>query len=199
MRPGTIYALCDPNGGDIRYVGMTVVGVRARVDRHLYDARSGRHTHLSCWLRSLDQKPLVIELDAAPNEAALAHLERRWIAELRKGGARLCNHTDGGEGVRRPMPTETRRRLSDTRKRMGLRPARATIEAAARANRGRHLSASHRAKLSAAVSHPRGPRSAATREKIRRALRGRNRDPVAVAKGAAAHRGMKHKPRKVLQ
>ena len=97
---GTIYALADPVTEEIRYVGKTSGDVRRRLSTHLHNARRPRgeaqQRRLWSWLRSLQEKPLLIVLEEAED---VDEAERRWIGDLRKRGARLCNMTDGGDGL----------------------------------------------------------------------------------------------------
>lgn len=96
-RVSTIYALCEPDSGEIRYVGKTVSSLGTRLSQHLCAARKGKRTHLHCWLRSLANRPTIVTLELVPY-ADDAEAEKRVIADLRSRGARLTNATDGGEG-----------------------------------------------------------------------------------------------------
>lgn len=96
---GVVYALREPNGGAIRYVGITVQPLETRRKQHVYYARRGRRTHLGAWLRSLgDDEPEIMILETVV-DGDLGVAEQRWIARLRAGGCRLTNLTTGGEGA----------------------------------------------------------------------------------------------------
>jgi hypothetical protein len=108
---GVIYGLCDPDTGEIRYVGKTVGIAKDRLKGHLKASRTGK-AHLHKWVRSLKgRSPTVTILDRGPARW-LDDLERWWIAYCRRMGYRLTNHTDGGDGG--PMDEATRRRIAST-------------------------------------------------------------------------------------
>lgn len=116
-----VYALVDPRDGEIRYVGQTTKGV-ARIRQHATECllRQEAHTHRVRWIRQLQSLGLgfdhkVLESVADPDE--LDVVECFWIAQLRGMGARLTNHTVGGEGTRgRVVSEETRRRVSEAQR-----------------------------------------------------------------------------------
>lgn len=148
-RKSIIYALCDPSTGEVRYVGKTK-NLTVRVEQHMYECRVQRN-HRAHWIRSLGQVPVARVLEIVPS-ASWQEAERRWIAHFRLLGARLTNGTDGGDEAplagkhhtaearlkmreaaladgRRPpsrkgckLSDETRSKMSETRKRLGLRP-----------------------------------------------------------------------------
>jgi hypothetical protein len=67
-RLGVIYGLCDPNTGELRYVGQTVRDPQKRLSGHLTAARRPRNgyvnTSLVCvWIRSLAQPPTIVILE----------------------------------------------------------------------------------------------------------------------------------------
>lgn len=109
-RTWLIYALTDPQTGEVRYVGVSFRG-RARLREHLSRARKRYKTHLYCWLRSVlaaGRRPGWSVLEQGVG-AAWQEAERRWIASFPR--ARLCNHTDGGEGTPGYAPTPELRAL----------------------------------------------------------------------------------------
>lgn len=101
----SIYALCDPRLNDpiqhIRYVGKTSRTIQHRARKHISEARQGRKSYVSNWIRSL------LRLNLEPQVLLLATVgqkhdgakEKEEILKLRFLGARLTNTTDGGEGV----------------------------------------------------------------------------------------------------
>ena len=93
---GLIYALCDPATGEVRYVGKTVRTPQRRLYYHVKKASTGSQLYVCNWIRSLDGSPVIKVLEENPPN--LNESEIRWIAKLRREGARLTNLTDGGDG-----------------------------------------------------------------------------------------------------
>lgn len=117
----TIYALCEPSDGAVRYIGKTRYTTTRRLIYHMSAAVRSRVASAN-WLRSLrgkGVKPLVVELEKVPLDADWQCRERHWISEYRAAGARLLNLTDGGEGLhgRSIAGTEHARRISESLRR----------------------------------------------------------------------------------
>jgi hypothetical protein len=101
-----VYALIDPISNEIRYIGQSTKGM-SRPKDHLRPSRYSRKDkryHVYCWIAKLARSGLkpkiqVIEKIESLNKMELDNAERKWIAECRKNGANLCNHTNGGEGT----------------------------------------------------------------------------------------------------
>lgn len=164
----TIYALCDPTTGEVRYVGKTTKPLLRRLADHVWRARRCP-TYCGNWILSLTHRPLIRAL-VVVEDADGSIMEQRIIAVYRGRGARLTNLTDGGEGA--PglvMPESAKRTLALARRGSTLSAeTRAKIGAAFR---GRSLSPEHRAKISAAK---RGhPVSNETRSKLSKFFRAR--------------------------
>lgn len=105
-----IYALCEPDTGEVRYIGKAI-NPQLRLQRHLAPHALARRSHKNSWLKNLlarGQSPMLCILQEAPLEEAY-ELEKWWIAVYRPNG-RLTNATDGGEGVTNP-PAEVRARI----------------------------------------------------------------------------------------
>lgn len=148
---GSIYVLCHPLTGEVRYVGKTVRKLSRRLSGHLAQARKG-NTHLYKWIRSLPGLPIMetVEEHAAPD--ALATAERFWISQFKAWGFDLTNATDGGEGtVGRQVNKETKAKLRASTAALMTDPERrAQLSKALRGNvngRGHTVSAAHREKL----------------------------------------------------
>jgi predicted DNA-binding protein (UPF0251 family) len=156
MQMTKLYILSDGDG-PVRYVGKTSQSLARRLSSHRSTA-SRRDDYRARWVRSA--KNIRIDLvdevqgDGCVEEIAL-------IASLKLLGARLTNHTAGGEGaLGRSLSTESRERISAKLRGRICGPR----------------SAETRTKLSAALKG-RKP-SAQTTEALRRALTGRKNGPL---------------------
>jgi NUMOD3 motif len=132
---GVIYALCDPQSGEVRYVGQTRDMV-ARLCKHMRDVRYSPpgSRHVLDWIRSLAPvEPDVVILETDP-PGGLNEAEKAWIATLRLYGCRLTNLTDGGsfgpiygqtpwnKGKVGVLSGATRQKMSESAKRRTDRP-----------------------------------------------------------------------------
>jgi len=98
MRPWCIYVLKDPRNGAVRYVGMT--HNKTRLNEHVFSVKRCR-THKASWIKTLLReglRPLMESIETGLGEGWVVR-ERYWIAEYRRRGADLTNHTEGGEGT----------------------------------------------------------------------------------------------------
>lgn len=207
-----IYGLCDPATGEIRYVGKTSTGAQWRRTRHIWQARSKAancQRWVSRWIRSLNYKIGVVVLEESPDDPAAS--EREWIERLRSQGARLTNHTRGGEGVPagqfkhraehiaamrgRTLPPEWRAAISRGQKGRKLSPEQ--IERLRAANTGRKATPEARAKMSAAKKGI--PKSAETRARMRLASQRRGATlrgiPISAETRAKISATLKGKPK----
>lgn len=95
-----IYVLRDPRDDEVRYVGKTVHPLNIRRSCHISDAIAGnRKRHCANWIRSLHAlglEPLIEQIDAVTEDWPAC--EQKWISFYLAAGARLTNHTRGGEG-----------------------------------------------------------------------------------------------------
>lgn len=97
MTTASIYTLSDPRVEAVRYVGVTVQTLPARLRGHL---RYKGEDHRTAWVQSLVRDgvtPLITLIDTVSADDR-ASAEQRWIAHYRAEGADLTNGTDGGEG-----------------------------------------------------------------------------------------------------
>lgn len=106
MRKSTIYVLADPRKVEpenrFRYVGKTATELRKRLNRHMSAARNGGHTHVCHWINRLlkdGEYPIILELEVTDEEHD-DDREIHWIAHFRAEGFNMCNHTDGGGGIK---------------------------------------------------------------------------------------------------
>lgn len=91
----SIYALCCPDTGDVRYIGKANAPEK-RLKSHLRDARR-RNTPVYCWIRKMQaagKAPVLRILTIVPADEWVS-AERRLIAEYRSVG-NLLNVADGG-------------------------------------------------------------------------------------------------------
>ena len=104
-RNGTIYALTEPDTGEVRYVGYTRRTLADRLKYHIWDSRRpGPHgrTKKAKWLRGLTRRkksPGVAVLQVTLGDWCAA--EKFWIAAFENAGTRLLNMTVGGKGVKK--------------------------------------------------------------------------------------------------
>lgn len=82
-----IYGLCDPDTGELRYIGKTRGGLAYRLRSHLSQTRSS--PQIREWVQSLDKPPTMIVLEAEPSDPLFA--EARWIETKLDEGANLLN------------------------------------------------------------------------------------------------------------
>jgi len=93
----SIYALCEPDSLEIRYVGKAI-DLEARMRSHAHESKSLKfHTRKVNWLRSLGTDAPVVKVLAVVSRDNWEEEERYWIAKLRKQGCDLTNFADGGQ------------------------------------------------------------------------------------------------------
>lgn len=88
----TIYALCDPDTQEIRYVGMSSMP-QTRYTHHKRNKISP-HRPMYKWIEKLRKKGKVPEfkvLEEVPSPVA-REAEIRWIQQLSQNGTSLLNH-----------------------------------------------------------------------------------------------------------
>ncbi len=107
-----IYGLVDPRNSELRYVGKTSWTPEKRFFNHL-----SRHSRAHCknWIKNLKEYGLVPEMVEIETVGIgrWQEAERFWIAYFRSIGARLTNHTPGGEGEGKACTAEHKRRIGD--------------------------------------------------------------------------------------
>lgn len=163
-----IYALCDPDTGEVRYLGKTEVGIRYRLQTHIAD---NSNTYKACWIRSLKRegkKPTIVRLQIVPC-AEWEAWECSWIAVLKEAGARLTNFTDRGE--RGPLAntwtlTEENRKNISLGRKAYFEQMRAAGTVPPAHNKGKRLSETTRQKISEARRGRGHPHSLESRRKI---------------------------------
>ena len=161
----SIYGLCDPITGEIRYVGKST-SPKARLAGHISEGKVGTRTAVARWIFSiLPLKPRLTIL-ATCSEVYGYNLEVAVIELCRQSGDRLTNVTIGGQGNNGVAMSETtRRKIADahrgktlsvetktkmSRSRKGKKHSPEWAEKIANSHRGRKRSLESRARMSAA-------------------------------------------------
>lgn len=94
-----VYGLCEPDTGELRYVGKTVCRPEGRFRSHVRKAYNGTEDLKSAWIRGLIDRglePDLIALEVCDPEDVLFY-EATWIRGAWLAGCRLTNLA----GVRR--------------------------------------------------------------------------------------------------
>jgi hypothetical protein len=100
-RTVAIYALCEADTWEPRYIGKTVQYLHERHKAHISAAKAGRDLPVHRWIRKQlkDGKPLAIDLiEYVTPDGNWTEREQHWISVHRRNG-RLLNLTKGGEGL----------------------------------------------------------------------------------------------------
>jgi hypothetical protein len=98
VRTGYIYALAEPESGEVRYVGKTVRTPEERLRNHIAGSRNTNSTiRIHRWLRKINVPPQLFIIESVP-EDELDDAERHWIFVMRMIGCQLTNLTQGGDG-----------------------------------------------------------------------------------------------------
>lgn len=107
-----IYALLEPENGEIRYIGKTD-NPNLRYAQHLDRERFSNH-HKSRWILSLLRKGLypIMEIVEECDSSDVGNREIFWIAYYRNLGKKLTNMADGGIGGNTLTTEEIRDRHS---------------------------------------------------------------------------------------
>ncbi|NAZ73929.1 GIY-YIG nuclease family protein [Kineococcus sp. T13] len=96
----TIYALCDPDSGEERYVGQTAAPLGIRLEEHCR-GDLGKRSARSAWVKqqlATGRRPTIKELERFWGTRKDAYAaERKWIVALHRAGRDLLNY---------PLPKE---------------------------------------------------------------------------------------------
>lgn len=121
MKTAFIYALKEPETGEIRYIGKA----NDPQKRFLAHLRREESNHRVCWIKKLLQagkQPQLEIIDEIPFEY-WQQLEVAYIEFFKESGCRLVNGTLGGdESLGAKASEETRRKLSEAHKRIKKSP-----------------------------------------------------------------------------
>jgi group I intron endonuclease len=134
MKYTFIYALCDPDTEEVRYIGKSN-SIRRRYSDHINECKTNRKSHKISWIKSLlgnNKKPLIKILDEVPQDDWKSW-EVHYIDLYKSKGANLTNLTEGGQGGNGYKHTEeSKKKMSNSKK-------------------GKKLSEEHRKKISESI------------------------------------------------
>ena len=117
MKYTFIYALCDPDTQEIRYIGKAN-SIRRRYSDHINECKTNRKSHKISWIKSLlvmNKKPLMKVLDEVPQDDWKLW-EVHYIYLYKSKGANLTNLTEGGQGNGYKHTEESKQRMSKSKK-----------------------------------------------------------------------------------
>lgn len=95
----SIYGLINPITNELRYVGKTKQTLQARLNGHMKDSKR-RTFSMPNWIKGLsklNKKPEIVELECV-GASEWVEAEMFWIAYAKYLGAKLLNHSLGGDG-----------------------------------------------------------------------------------------------------
>lgn len=106
MNTHSVYALCDPRTGDIRYIGQAV-DIHQRYAQHLLNKEENRAK--VAWLselKAIGKIPTLIILEKDIEKRDILHREMHWIGHYLLCGANLLNIVIPGRApIRKTKPT----------------------------------------------------------------------------------------------
>jgi GIY-YIG catalytic domain/NUMOD3 motif len=170
----SIYVLCHPETLEIRYVGKTI-NIHKRMVAHKNEKRETRKCRWLKYLANRGLAPAIFIIDVVQDNE-WEEAERKWIRHFKDLGARLTNHTEGGDGVsgldeesRAKVAAATKKRMNDPEfiKKI-MTPERAAKISAALT--GKSKSKEHVSKLK--QNKPGWKQTEETKKKISKALEG---------------------------
>jgi len=103
-----IYALSDPDSGEVKYIGQTSKTLNERMRIHLKDARSKKNNKRTAWIKSIVKRGKIpsIEIIDEVSEDSWQFWEMYWIEQFKVWGFNLKNGTAGGDGIKGYIYTE---------------------------------------------------------------------------------------------
>ena len=166
-----VYALVSSGEPDlVRYVGRTKSdSPDKRLHSHIKSAKAGGVYHVHNWIRKIEDSEnsvLAIVLESGLSWEESGQREIYWITYYKERGFDLTNMTSGGDGVSNlsaesrekqrqkmlgkghPQTEETKRKISETRKKRNIRPSDEVREKYRQAKLGKKVSDKTKAKIS---------------------------------------------------
>jgi len=172
MKVTSIYVLCDPDSGEVRYVGKTTMRLCNRLAKHM---EANPKTYCGRWIQTLKdegKRPAIRCIEEAGDN--WAERECYWIQHFRQLGCRLTNLSLGGDGHNGFVTAEsTRKKISAALK--GKKRPPEVRKKISDAQKGRIITREQR-------------------DKISFSLKGRKRSAEVIARVAAAMRGKRKRP-----
>jgi hypothetical protein len=173
MRVTRIYVLCDPDTGEVRYVGKTAMRLCNRLAKHM---EANPKVYSGRWIGKLKaegKRPIIRCIEEVGDN--WAERECYWIAYYRSQGCQLTNVSPGGDGHNGHVTAiSTRRKLSNARKGKKLPPD--VIRKISESQKGKVITQEQRAKISASLKGRKRPREIA--EKVAAIMRGKKKRPM---------------------
>lgn len=113
MKKTFIYILKCPISYEVRYVGKTI-NLKRRFNDHICKLNPKYKSHVCAWIRKLAKDGLRPTIEVIEEcYSNWADREIYWIGFYRNIGAKLCNITNGGEGMLGNIVSkETRQKIS---------------------------------------------------------------------------------------
>lgn len=116
-----IYLLRNPLTSEIKYIGFTDQSLKRRLILHVSHSKKNK-TYVQKWINSLELPPLIELIEECDNNI-WQQRESYWIKYYREQGCKLCNLTDGGEGIPNLKRTqEFKDFMSKRQKELNIKP-----------------------------------------------------------------------------
>lgn len=98
MKKCVVYGLFSSRDNELRYIGQTTLSIKQRFSQHKSYSKK-KKTAVHKWFSREVNEGYDIEMRVLIDDAIMHESEKSMIASHKLAGARLLNHTDGGEGT----------------------------------------------------------------------------------------------------
>lgn len=112
--PYYLYSLNDPETGECRYIGQTVMAPKLRFYAYRREAKAGSTTYVSNWWRSLPKEPIMNVIGEVLTREMANYAEVMLIEQCKAEGVRLTNTRAGG--MAGELADETKQKISSAMK-----------------------------------------------------------------------------------